>query len=396
MNRGNRGGRPQFGFMPNRGRGGPPMMGGPPRGRGHRGFGPRGPPGGPPRWGMAFANMNKPPAGACVPPPGHQQWNQMGWNNGANGNNFQNDWDGGGGPPDGNFEEMGGGPPPMHQVSPDNIKDWLGRQHPNVVRDIMMHSKWLLDKMGFSEGEGPPPQAGGPQAGGPQAGGGGDFATDEVSNASWYAPQKPGNNQGPPAKRGRGHKGLGYSKPGMGQTASSQMQWTPDGWSAKDNSHKVTTTMKPLPKVQIVPPMSTTYPEASMDSDKLKMLENNVSMMTAELNKICKRFNIVIANLNKDDLSQHPEAAQEKLKIALTCVKNAEETLDDYKDFLKTEKYKEWHDQQVDNREAQVKKMIGDTPQGVPHVRPSAANNPDEDGDEDEDGDQEEADEEAE
>ena len=97
-----------------------------------------------------------------------------------------------------------------------------------------------------------------------------------------------------------------------------------------------------------------------MDGDKLKMLENNVSMMTAELSKICKRFNIAIGNLNKDDLSQYPEAAQEKLKIALTCVSNAETTLEDYKDFLKTEKYKEWNDQQLDKRADQVKKMIGE------------------------------------
>ena len=70
------------------------MMGGPQRGRGGpRGFGPRGPAGGggPPRWGMAFANMNKPGMNA-VPPPGHQQWNQMGWNNGSGGNNYQSNF----------------------------------------------------------------------------------------------------------------------------------------------------------------------------------------------------------------------------------------------------------------------------------------------------------------
>ena len=61
---------------------------------------------------------------------------------------------------------------------------------------------------------------------------------------------------GPPAKKGKKHTGLGYQKPG--NVPPSQMQWTPEGWVAKDNSHKVTTTMKPLPKVQIVPPMSTT------------------------------------------------------------------------------------------------------------------------------------------
>ena len=42
-----------------------------------------------------------------------------------------------------------------------------------------------------------------------------------------------------------------------------------------------------------------------MDSDKLKMLENNVNMMTAELNKICRLFKI--KELNRDDLSQYPE-----------------------------------------------------------------------------------------
>ena len=71
-------------------------------------------------------------------------------------------------------------------------------------------------------------------------------------------------------------------------------------------------------------------------------------MMTAELNKICKRFQIKIENLNKDDLSQYPEKAQEKLKIASTCLGNAEETLNDFKDFLKTDKYKEWNEQQED------------------------------------------------
>ena len=37
-------------------------------------------------------------------------------------------------------------------------------------------------------GEGGPPQ---PQQGGP----GGDFASDEPSNASWFAPVKPNTNQ---------------------------------------------------------------------------------------------------------------------------------------------------------------------------------------------------------
>lgn len=382
MNRGNRGGRP--GFMPNRGRGGPPMFnrGGPggPRGGGFR---PRGP-GGPQRFGMPFANRGSAnrPSTHAVPPPGHQQWNAMGWNNGGNGPggapNFQNDWDGGGGPQE-NMNQ-GPGPLPLHLLSPDNVKEWLTRQHPGCITDIMMHAKFLLNKMGFGEE--------GPEAGGEGAG---EFAADEVSNASWYEPINPHLNQhnmGPPSKRGKKHTGLGYQKP----VPASQQQWTPEGWVVKDNSHKVTSMMKPLPKVQVVPPMSTTYPEASMDNDKLKMLENNVSMMTAELTKICKRFSVKTENLTKDpeqDLSQYPEAAQEKLKIALTCVGNAQTTLDDFLDFLKTEKYKEWNDQQEDKYKDQVKQMIGDTPEGVPHKRPASAVVNDEEGDDDEEGDEE-------
>jgi len=361
-------GGPQFGFNPRmRGRGGP--------GQGFGGPGPRGPGGPRPRWGGAFAAMNNMNA---VPPPGHpmaraqhpmqQQWQAMGWNGNGGGGDFQNDWEGPG--PDGNFQEDGGGPVNMNLVSPNMVKEWLARQHPDLVKDIQQHTEFLLDKMGAGGEGGPPPQGAGPQQGGP----GGDFASDEPSNASWFAPVKPNTNQGPPAKKqkGRPHPGLGFSGNARGgQIPSSQMQWTPEGWVAKDNSHKVTTMMRPLPKLQIVPPLSTTYPDASMDSDKLKMLENNVNMMTAELNKICRLFKI--KELNRDDLSQYPEGQQEKLKTALTCVGNAEKTVENYKDFLKTEKYKEWNEQQNKKQEDHVKEMIGSTPGGVPHKKPERA-----------------------
>ena len=51
---------------------------------------------------------------------------------------------------------------------------------------------------------------------------------------------------------------------------------------------------------------------------------------------------------------------QEKLKTALTCVGNAEKTVENYKDFLKTEKYKEWNEQQNKKQEDHVKEMIGE------------------------------------
>ncbi len=129
---------------------------------------------------------------------------------------------------------------------------------------------------------------------------------------TWYAPFKKvdGNeqskNSGPPAAKKTkksAHPGLGWKKNQMLPSAApggqiiGPVQWTPDGWVPKDNSHKLTTMMKPLPKKQLIPPQSTTYPEAGDDRNKLRMLDNNEKMMQAELIKICRRFNI--QNLNR-------------------------------------------------------------------------------------------------
>ena len=47
---------------------------------------------------------------------------------------------------------------------------------------------------------------------------------------------------------------------------SGNLQWTPAGWVPKDNSHKVTTKMKPLPEPEVIPPNgSANYPEAAAD-----------------------------------------------------------------------------------------------------------------------------------
>ena len=74
--------------------------------------------------------------------------------------------------------------------------------------------------------------------------------------------------------------------------------------------------------------------------------------------------------LNREDVTMYPENQQDKLKVAITCVVNAEKTLDDFKIFLKTEKYKEWNDRQNQVQEEQVKEMIGDTPEGTPFKKP--------------------------
>ena len=116
----------------------------------------------------------------------------------------------------------------------------------------------------------------------------GSFAEDnfnEGNTEGWYTPFKPMDpknqmsmqpSQGgpPPAKKakGRPHLGLGYKK--------NEIQWTPDGWVQKDTTHKVTSMMKPLPELDMIPPFSTAHPDAANDRDKRKMLKNNVNMMT--------------------------------------------------------------------------------------------------------------------
>ena len=68
------------------------------------------------------------------------------------------------------------------------------------------------------------------------------------------------------------------------------------------------------------------------------MLGNNLNMMSFELTKICKTFKI--NDFKKDKISTYPEEAQARLTLA-------EQTLNEFKEFLKTEKYKEWNDEQV-------------------------------------------------
>ena len=110
----------------------------------------------------------------------------------------------------------------------------------------------------------------------------------------------------------------------------------------------------------------------------------------------------------------YPENQQDKLRTAITCVGNAEKTLEDYQCFLKTEKYKQWNEDQETKRQEAIKNMIGkgyfyttlfciflkkmywnivilknvviflgETPEGVPHKRPASDENEEEEEEED-------------
>ena len=176
----------------------------------------------------------------------------------------------------------------------------------------------------------------------------------------------------PPFGFAGGPPGRGAFGPQGPPARPNQMQWTPSGWIQKNNTHKVTSTIKPLPPPDIIPPTSTDHPEAVTDRSKLKMLENNVSMMSFELDKICRKHQINKTQLTPDDMTKHPEEIQGRLKTALGCVKAAEKTLDDFKEYLKDDKYKTWNEEQKRRTEEAMKTMIGEMPQGIPHKKPDA------------------------
>ena len=127
--------------------------------------------------------------------------------------------------------------------------------------------------------------------------------------------------------------------------------------------------MKPLPDIDIIPPFSAENKETDADRKKRKLLTDNVSFMQTEVTKICRSYKIPPLSLDKDNLDQYPEASRDKLKLALNCVKNAEQTLTDFLDFLKNDKYKEWNDEQKAKREALLRSIIGETPAGKPHFK---------------------------
>ena len=136
----------------------------------------------------------------------------------------------------------------------------------------------------------------------------------------------------------------------------------------KDNSHKVTSAVAQMGETDIMPAMpSKEYPEVAQDRQKIKMLQQNIQMMSYELHRLCQRFRIT-KKLDKDtDLTEFPENQRDFLKTAIGCVTNAQKTFDDFRDFLVEEKYAEWAEEQKRLRNATVKAMIGEMPKGTPH-----------------------------
>jgi len=272
----------------------------------------------------------------------------MGMNMGGMGGGYHGNMMGTGGHRMGGGYNMGG-PPMMSNAAAaigskpavkksltlQEVQNWLDKQQPFILQTVMKHCTNLLINK---------------------------HKVDTEDLSDWYKDEEA------PVKTGTILEG------GVSSDSSSKglkRDLTPStGWSKSDmrHPHKVTHSMKPLPEIEIIPPFSIENKEADIDRDKRKMLYNNVNMMQVELSKICHRFKIKPSELDRENVEQYPQEAQAKLKLAITCVSNAERTLGDFLDFLKNEKYKEWNDDQISKREALLKSMIGDTPQGKPHA----------------------------
>merc|ERR1719187_1862070 len=261
--------------------------------------------------------------------------NMMPMNNRPRFNNFQSRPGGPrgmGGP--GNMGGPGGGVG-RGPLTVEDVRSWLNTQQPFVLQNVMKHcSNLLTNKHG----------------------------QNKTAFQDWY------KEDGAAKKTGTllegGVEGGGASKTLKRDLAPKQ------GWTKSDmrHPHKVVHQMKPLPEVDIIPPFSAENKEADVDRDKRKMLQNNVNMMQIEVNKICHKFKIIPSQLDRENLDQYPENSRAKLKTAVTCVKNAERTLSDFLEFLKSEKYREWNDEQTKQRESLLKSMIGETPKGTPHA----------------------------
>jgi hypothetical protein len=185
-------------------------------------------------------------------------------------------------------------------LTPPDVLAWLDYQAPYILRQIIFHSRWLLEQYGCD------PDKPGENEGEEEVEGKLDSAPESTSESTSPDGAKEKNQNQPmasikplmaagvksKANKKSNHPGFGWTK---SSAANQQLQWTPTGWITKDNAHKVptaffalttdalihliffqvTTTSRPLPDPDIIPPMSTTYPEASADRDKLKVTSFN-------------------------------------------------------------------------------------------------------------------------
>lgn len=98
----------------------------------------------------------------------------------------------------------------------------LSLQHPSVIRNIMFHCRWALQQRGIPIEEVSPDMSAW-------------YADGGMPGPGMKRPPQENFLGGPDAKR-RGQPGLGWQRP----MQPGNLQWTPAGWVAKDNSHKVT------------------------------------------------------------------------------------------------------------------------------------------------------------
>ena len=98
----------------------------------------------------------------------------------------------------------------------------------------------------------------------------------------------------------------------------------------------------------IIPPLSAENKEA--DDDRKELVKKKQYKMIREeaFWKLCHKHKVTEQNIDSC-----PEGVREKLQLALKYERNAEESLADFLDFLKNDKYKKWNDEKKAKMEEQ-------------------------------------------
>ena len=154
----------------------------------------------------------------------------------------------------------GGGPISRHQtkiLTLSEVQNWLEKQQPYILQSVMKTcSKVLVNKH--------------------------KVPVDDLSD--WF---KEPEDRGKSGTILQGGVDLSNTSKNLKKDLMPGLGWTK---SNTRHLHKVTTQMKLLPELKIVPPFLTVSKEADIDREKRMKLTNNVNMVQIEVNKMATSF----------------------------------------------------------------------------------------------------------
>ena len=129
-------------------------------------------------------------------------------------------------------------------------------------------------------------------------------------------------------------EGQGSSKSGIDDPTAALEEVTSGFGDARVENH------------DIIPPLSAENKEADDDRKELERKKHYKTIREEAFWKLCHKYKVTGQNFNSC-----PEGVKEKLQLALKYEGEAEESLADFLDFLKNDKYKKWNDEKKAKKE---------------------------------------------